>query len=229
MARAISSFPVPVSPSMRAVELVGATIRTRSNTSRRALLAPTMSSKPSITPLLLIACRSRDATVENNAEEVDSAVPRAEMPTSYPRSVRQASTSFRFSERTAFPQAMFVPPLFVGPSVLLPQDPLADECRAILELDAVRFAALKKADGVLIHQRQVFQIQDDAATARFCADQRFQLGYVFCPHSTAQLKPHPSVRCPRDLQHPPSPENSYRCDANHTCNGNHSSNVSYRK
>jgi hypothetical protein len=43
-------------------------------------------------------------------------------------------------------------PLFVGPSVLSPHDPLADVRRAILELDAVRFAAPKKTDDVLIHQ-----------------------------------------------------------------------------
>src|SRR5258708_18746379 len=45
MARAMSSFPVPVSPSMRAVESVGATVRTRSSTSRSDPLAPTMPSK----------------------------------------------------------------------------------------------------------------------------------------------------------------------------------------
>jgi hypothetical protein len=33
------------------------------------------------------------------------------------------------------------------------RDPLADVCGAILELDAVRFAAPKKTDNVLIHQR----------------------------------------------------------------------------
>jgi len=74
MARAISSFPVPVSPSMRAVELVGATIRTRSNTSRRALLAPTMSSKAVDYTFAAHCLTVSDATVENNAEEVDSAV-----------------------------------------------------------------------------------------------------------------------------------------------------------
>ncbi len=41
--------------------------------------------------------------------------------------------------------------LFVG--VRFSRDPLADICWAILQLDAARFAAPKKTDNVLIHQR----------------------------------------------------------------------------
>ena len=47
---------------------------------------------------------------------------------------------------------------------------------------------LKKADNVLIHQRQVFQVQNDVATARFCAEHGFHLAYVFCAHSALRLK-----------------------------------------
>src|SRR5260370_42514716 len=39
-----------------------------------------------------------------------------------------------------FPKPCSFLPLFVGPSVLFPQDPLADVCWTILELDAVRTA-----------------------------------------------------------------------------------------
>lgn len=81
------------------------------------------------------------------------------------------------------------------------RNPLADICWAIPERDVVRFAAFEKTDRVLIHQRQVFQIHDYAATARFCAQQCFQLAYVFSAHSTAQLKDHLSIRGPRDPQH----------------------------
>src|ERR1700746_774421 len=89
-------------------------------------------------------------------------------------------------------------------------DPLADVRRTILELDAVTFAGPKKTDNLLIHEPEIFQVQDDAPTARFGADQRFQLAYVFCAHSTAHLKDHLSVRRPLDLEHPPSPGTGIR-------------------
>src|SRR5579864_8363385 len=44
MALAMTSLPVPVSPSMRTVESVGATMRTRSSVSIRAVLHPTIPS-----------------------------------------------------------------------------------------------------------------------------------------------------------------------------------------
>jgi hypothetical protein len=44
MARAISSFPVPVSPEIRTVESVGATFDTCASTRRRASEEPTISS-----------------------------------------------------------------------------------------------------------------------------------------------------------------------------------------
>jgi hypothetical protein len=46
-------------------------------------------------------------------------------------------------------------------------DPFADVRRAILELYALPFAVPKENDSVLIHKRQVFQIQDREATAYF--------------------------------------------------------------
>src|SRR5713101_7381102 len=109
------------------------------------------------------------------------------------------------------------------------RDPLADICWAILERDVVLFAALQKIDPVLIHEGQISQVQDDAATVGLFADQRFQLAYVFCVHSTAQLDDHLSVRRPRDLQQSPSPENSYVRSAAHPCNGNHSANLKLLK
>src|SRR3984957_1708368 len=44
MALAMTSLPVPVSPSMRTVESVGATVRTRSSVSIRPVLHPTIPS-----------------------------------------------------------------------------------------------------------------------------------------------------------------------------------------
>src|SRR5256884_5702779 len=57
MARATSSFPVPVSPVMRTVESVGATLATRESTACRAGDEPTISSNIDIDffPQLLIS------------------------------------------------------------------------------------------------------------------------------------------------------------------------------
>ncbi len=44
-------------------------------------------------------------------------------------------------------------PFWIAYSSHFPRDPLANVCRAILEMDAVRFAAPKETDNVLIHQR----------------------------------------------------------------------------
>src|ERR1700761_6788471 len=98
--------------------------------------------------------------------------------------------------------AHFWPLLIFFVSLPFSRDPLADVCWAIVELDAARFATLKKTDSVLIHQRQIFQVQGDAATDPFRTEQLFQLTYIFSIHSTAQFKDHLSIRYPRDLQHP---------------------------
>src|SRR6266404_2111592 len=81
------------------------------------------------------------------------------------------------------------------------RDPLANVCRAILDLDAVRFADLEKPDSLSIHEGQVFQVQDDAATLRFRSKQCFHLGYIFCVHSTTQRKDNFAVCRSGDLQH----------------------------
>ena len=46
-------------------------------------------------------------------------------------------------------------------------NPLAHVRRAILQLDAVRFAAPEKPDRVPIHESQVLQVQDDVAASRW--------------------------------------------------------------
>jgi hypothetical protein len=64
-------------------------------------------------------------------------------------------------------------------------DPLADVCRAIPELDAISLAAPKKANYVLIHQRQIIQVQNCAVIVVLFSEQRLKLTYVFSVHSTA--------------------------------------------
>ena len=54
MARAISSFPEPVSPCTRTVESVGATVSTCFRTRRRASLCPTISFEAQLAPDLVL-------------------------------------------------------------------------------------------------------------------------------------------------------------------------------
>jgi hypothetical protein len=82
--------------------------------------------------------------------------------------------------------------------LLFSLNPLPYIGRTILELDAIGFAMPKKIDHVLIHEGHVTQVQEDALSARFPAEQRFQLSYVFCFNSTAQPKDYFSVCCSRD-------------------------------
>jgi hypothetical protein len=83
-------------------------------------------------------------------------------------------------------------------SALFSLNPLPYIGRTILELDAIGFATPKKIDDVLIHEDHVTQVQEDALSARFPTEQRFQLSYIFCFNSTAKLKNHFSVCCSRD-------------------------------
>jgi hypothetical protein len=48
----------------------------------------------------------------------------------------------------------------------------------MLESDAVRFATLEEGDRISTDQSHVFQIQHDAPTVGFQANQRFQLGML---------------------------------------------------
>jgi hypothetical protein len=59
------------------------------------------------------------------------------------------------------------------------RDPLPNVRWAILELDAVRFAALKKFDCVSIHQGQILQVQHDAAAFGLGLKLGFQLAQIF--------------------------------------------------
>jgi hypothetical protein len=81
-------------------------------------------------------------------------------------------------------------------------EPLTDVRRTIPELDTTLLTAPQKADDFLIHQSQVLQVQNNAGSARFGAEQRLQLAEVSSFHSTAQAKDHLSVRGSGDLQHP---------------------------
>src|SRR6266404_234950 len=68
MASAISSLPVPVSPLINTVALVGATIRTMPSNRRRAALLPTMPGSP--LPLSSLLSRATFAGVASSGKEL---------------------------------------------------------------------------------------------------------------------------------------------------------------
>jgi hypothetical protein len=83
----------------------------------------------------------------------------------------------------------------------LSRDPLTDVCWAIPELDAIRFTALEKTDGVSIHEGQLEQVQNDTVPLAFRREERCQIADVLYVHTTAQLKNDLAVFFPGDPEH----------------------------
>jgi len=81
------------------------------------------------------------------------------------------------------------------------RDPLTDVCWAIPELDAIRFTALEKADGVSIHEGQLEKVQYDTVPLAFRREERCQIADVLYVHTTAQLKNDLAVLFPGDPEH----------------------------
>jgi hypothetical protein len=73
-------------------------------------------------------------------------------------------------------------------------DPFADVAWAILQCDAIRFAALEKDDDILAYQSYVLQVQNDAASIRLRPDECFQVGNIFFIYSAAERKDYLPVR-----------------------------------
>ena len=64
--------------------------------------------------------------------------------------------------------------------------------------DTARFAPGKKINGVLPRENQILHVKNDRPAACFRLDQRFQFGYTFRVHSTAECNDHFAVRGPVD-------------------------------
>src|SRR5262249_49790338 len=94
-----------------------------------------------------------------------------------------------------------VPRGLVVAGVSLSHNPFTNVFWAVLELDAVCFAALEKSDSVSIHEGQVPQVQDDAAAVRLRSKEGVQLGDMVCCQSTANGKDDLAVRRSSNLQH----------------------------
>lgn len=63
-------------------------------------------------------------------------------------------------------------------------------CRAMLELDAIRFATCQKPHGVSIYQRDLFHIQHEAVICCFGREESLQLWHMFHPDATTQGQDH---------------------------------------
>src|SRR5208282_3876036 len=68
------------------------------------------------------------------------------------------------------------------------RNPLADICRAILELGAIRFATSQKYNCVSIHELDLSQIQNNAVVLSFDFEESLQLYHLFRIDSTTQGK-----------------------------------------
>src|SRR5271168_4739814 len=187
MASAINSLPVPVSPLINTVALVGATTRTMSSTRPRAALLPTMLgnrshriSSSGVASGKVASSNSKDAVwlvfavslaqLDCAAISCSSSSARCALDVHRPRITLRAS--------------------FVS----LPRDPLANICCTVLQHHAVPFATLQEADGLASHQGHFFEIKDYPASLRFRANEGFQLGDLFFLHFAAQTKDHLPVR-----------------------------------
>jgi hypothetical protein len=87
----------------------------------------------------------------------------------------------------------------------LSRDPLAHVWIAIYQCNASSFATSEKIDAVLTCQSHIFQVKNDRPTTCFRPDNRFQLGYAFFVHSTAQCDEHFPVRRPVNSKQDQSP------------------------
>src|ERR1700677_3732621 len=173
MARATSSFPVPVSPNNSTVESPQATVSTISSTWRRPELLPMIPSKP---------LSGFTASSSPSIVRVISG------------SVLDRRSSYCGGKVRLFKPIATLPFLrVVGASVLffpsrLPPfspNPFADVRRTILQRDAVRFAPRQKLDGIAVYQCYVFQIQRDVAARPFELKEPAQLVNILRFNSTA--------------------------------------------
>ena len=74
--------------------------------------------------------------------------------------------------------------------VLLPGDPLANVCRAVLQSDARPFTAGEEADGLAVDQPYVLEVERDQLVRSVLVEQPLQLGEVFAFDATAEHDPH---------------------------------------
>src|ERR1700689_3575216 len=173
MARATSSFPVPVSPSKSTVESPQATVSTSRRAWRRPELLPMIPSKP-LSGFTASSIPSISSVISRSVLDLGSSYCAGQV------------RLFKPIATLPFLQLVRVSVLFfpARPSTFSP-NPFPDVRRTILEFDAARFAIRKKLDGIAVYQRYVFQIQRDVAAGPFQLEEPAQLIDIPCFDSTA--------------------------------------------
>ena len=74
--------------------------------------------------------------------------------------------------------------------------------RAIFELDAIRFAATQKVDGILVDERHVPQIQNQLLPTCLDGEQLLKLlDFAWCFDPAAECEQDLAVRCSPSSQH----------------------------
>src|ERR1700733_14576519 len=173
MARATSSFPVPVSPSKSTVESPQATVSTICSTWRRPELLPMIPSKP-LFGFTASSIPSISSVISRSVFELRSSYCAGQVRLFNPIATLPFLQVVRVS-------VLFFP---ARPPTFSPK-PYTDVRRTILEFDAVRFAIRKKLDGIAVYQCYVLQIQRDMAAGPFQLKEPAQLVDILCFDSTA--------------------------------------------
>ena len=65
-------------------------------------------------------------------------------------------------------------------------------------MDVIYFAVAQKVGNVLINQRKILQVQNEAAIAGFFAELRFEFAYAISAHSTCEIEGQSFVSGPRE-------------------------------
>src|ERR1700674_3981138 len=191
MARAMSSLPVPVSPSKSTVESPHATVSTICSTRRRPELLPMIPSKP-VSGFTGSSIRSISSVLSGSVLGLRSWYWRG-----YVRLFKPMI--FLLHSLSCVVRPCDSPVLLMLPLPTFSPDPFTQVNRAVLELDAIGFAIGKKLDCIPVYKCYVFQIQGDMTTGPFQLEEPTQVVNIFCLDSAAQSENDLSIRFPLDL------------------------------
>jgi hypothetical protein len=127
----------------------------------------------------------------------------------YPENVRLSDPVFRFSTKV-FPtivehgESGILLCLFTGespssrspasPTTFFLLDPLSDIGRAIFELDAIRLAAGKEINSILIDDRHVLQIKNQLFSRCLRGEELLELLDVLCLNSSTEREDDSTIR-----------------------------------
>src|ERR1700735_1275601 len=182
MARAMSSLPVPVSPSKSTVESPQATVSIICSTRRRPELLPMIPSK--------LVSEFTGSSIGSISGVISGSV--LSLRSSYSGGYVRL---FKLITLLPFLQFICASVLFFPPrSPAFSPTPITDVRRPIFEGDAIRLAAGEKFNGVLVDERYVPQIQNQLFSRCLRGEQLLQLLDVFYLNSSTKREHDSTVR-----------------------------------